>query len=808
MFSNYVKIAVRSIAKNKLYAIINILGLTIGLAIYIFGGLFYDYENSHDAFYDNVDRTYTIRSVFSADAGIGVSQSDGVYSAIGPIVQAELSEVEAVARTIRREFLLTIGEDSFYQTVRFSDPELLEIFNFDYIYGDSSALNSSTGMLITKNMADKYFPGENPIGKSITLDHEHDLSISAVIKELPANTHFNSSMIGDFKLEFLIPINAMERITGFKPNENWGNISMGDLTYIMLPKNLNGEWLQTQMDGIYDRHFEADMKEFIDGVMVRPLIAANMVLWEALGIPAIKIIKLLGFLVLIVACVNYTNLATAQSMGRAREVGLRKTLGAGRGQLLSQFIVESLTITIFALLVALALLEIIIPIFNTATGKILAIDYLATLPWLLMTATLVGVLAGAYPAYLITKTSPIEALRDNARKGSSASWVRGTMIGVQFAISVFMLALVLVVYAQNKKVEQSSNIFSKDQIYTLDRLNVEQIKGRIEILRNEITSIPFVENFTLSSQVPYEQNNSAFNASIILNDFSSAVSVNLMRVDDQYIDTYNVPMIAGRKISRDISLDTHVKSNHKANVVINELAVQKLGFGTSEQAIGKVFYRDEEEDGITTFTVVGVMADQNILGLHNSIKPFVFIMRPESYRLASIKISKNATPQTVADIKAAWKRVYPDYPIQGKFLDETFQDIYKIFELGSQTLAGFALIALFLAAIGLFGLAAYMAEQRTKEIGLRKVMGANTVQIVKLLIWQFSKPVIWATPVALAAAYFVSNLYLEFFDDRIGIPFSILIGAGIGGLLLSWVTVASHAIKIARTNPIKALHYE
>jgi len=270
------------------------------------------------------------------------------------------------------------------------------------------------------------------------------------------------------------------------------------------------------------------------------LSEANTAIWDVIGIPVISIVEGLGGIVLLIACVNYTNLATAQFMGRAREVGLRKTLGAGQMQLLLQFIIESLTITFFSMLLALVVLEILIPIFNSATGKIIFINYLYTLPWLVLTTVLVGVFSGAYPSYLITKTNPIEALRDVARKGRSAGLIRAVMIGIQFTFSVSILTIVLVVFAQNEKVEESSRIFPKDQIYILDRINVEQMEGRHEVLRNQILNIAYVEDFTLSSQVPYEQNNSSFQASTVLNDIASGISINQLNIDERFIEVYNI----------------------------------------------------------------------------------------------------------------------------------------------------------------------------------------------------------------------------------------------------------------------------
>ncbi|MCC3861283.1 ABC transporter permease [Pseudemcibacter aquimaris] len=811
MFKNYIKVAIRSILKNKLYAVINILGLSIGLAIYMFGSLFAEYEKTHDLSFQNAERIYTIRGDVNPQSNLGLNQIDGVQGAVGPLIKSDLEQVEAVARTIFREFLVTVGENNFYQNVRFADPELLDIFELTFLQGNRTALDGSNSVIISTTMAEKFFGDTDPMGKTITLDHEHDLTVAAVIDELPANTHFSAGFASEMTrpLDVIVPVRAMERITEFQPDTNWGSTSMGNLTYVLLPENLDRDWLQTQMDGIYERHMPEDQRDFLSGFNVRPLQEQNMALWAMLGLPVIDVVQVLGIVVLVIACVNYTNLAAAQSMGRAREVGLRKTLGANKKQLLTQFLVESMTITFFSLLLSLSVLELIIPMFNAASGKVLTINYIQELPWLIATTMVVGGFAGSYPAYLITKTNPIDALRDSARKGRGASLIRAIMIGVQFTFSVCILAMVLVVYQQNSKVEESSRIFPKDQIYTLNRLNVDQMEDRHEVLRNEMMNVPYVENFTLSSQVPYEQTNTSINASRILNDFESTISLHQINIDDSFADTYDIPFVAGRDISKEYAKDTHIREDGEVNVLINETAVRTLGFESADAAVGQVFYEDEgDERGITTYTIVGVMADRNILGLFNVVKPTFFFMRPGSYRLASVKISKDAPISVVRDIEDAWATVYADYPMQGQFLNEIFQMVYMLFELATSTLGSIAFVALALASFGLFGLAAFMAEQKTKEIGIRKVLGASNNQIVRLLIWQFSTPVLWATPIALGIAFFASSQYLNFFAERIGLPYGMLIGAGIVGILIAAATVATHAFNVAKTNPVNALHYE
>ncbi len=803
MLGNYIKTALRNIARNKLYSVINIIGLAMGLTIFIFGGVFADYEYSHDAFFENSQRIYTVGVSIKPEANAGINEMNAVPSAVLPFIKAELPEIESSARTVVKEILFSVGEDSYYQTLRFADPELLTIFDFDYIVGDSSALSNSTGMVITESTAFKYFGDENPIGRTITLDHKNDLTVTAVIHDLPPNTHFGSYFIEKAPFDVIVSMAAMERITDIQPDTDWEEMHPTNLTYLLLPENLDQNWLEEELDGIYERHFGDEYKQFVSDVFSKPIIDANLSYWQLIGLPIIETVEILGLLVLIIACVNYTNLATAQSMKRTREVGLRKVLGAGKVQLLLQFIIESTTITLIAMVFSISLLEFLLPLLNMVTGKALALSYQATLPWLLTTTIAVGILSGCYPAYVISKINPIETLRDTGLNGRSSIWVRGIMIGVQFTISVFMLALVLVVISQNERVERSSNIFPKDQIYVLEGFDVEQIAERQELLRNEISSIVGVENFSLSSQVPYEGTQYLIPVSTIVNDFSSSFNINRLLIDRDFLDTYNMPLIVGRMLSGDVSRDSQ-----NFSVIVNELAVKNLELVNPEGAIGKVFYGSDGANGISTFTIIGVIEDKNFLGLHNEIKPFVMLTVPDGYREASIKISTDADPQIVKSIEAAWKRVIPDYPMQGRFLTETFQDLFGIFELASKVLSAFALFAFVLALIGLFGLSAFMAEQRTKEIGIRKVHGATPPQVVNLLIWQFSKPVIWATPFALGLAYLASDMYLGFFDDRIGLPYGSLIFAGAIGLLLSWLTVATHAYNVARTNPINALHYE
>ena len=809
MFWNNVKIALRNLRKNKTFAVINILGLAIGMTIYVFGGLVVNYERTHDRNFANHDRTYTIGATASPKLNVGVENFNSVQSAVGPIIEAELTDVEAVARTLLREYLVSIGPDGFYEQIRFADPALLQIFDFNYIHGGNDVLEDPSAILITESAAIKYFGKTDVIGETITFDNEFDFSVGAVIEDVPLNTHFNSLVVIDAPFAIAAPMQALKRTRDIDVEGNWTNLSIGDLTYVMLPPGLDQAWLQTQMDAMFERSVPEEQRDVITSFVVRPLAAANTAIWDLIGMPVIEVVALLSFLVLIVACVNYTNLATAQSLGRSREVGMRKTMGAGQKQLLAQFLVESLVIAGIAMIIAIATLEVLIPLFNNATNKVLTLNYLRTLPWLVATTALVGLLAGLYPAWLITRATPIDALRDSARKGKKGSKMRAVMIGGQFAISAFMLSLVAIVYVQNEKVKESSYVFPRSEIYTIDRLQVDSIAERLDTLRNELEALPNISHVAFSSQVPYEQNNSTTSVSLQPGDESTEFSLQYMNTTPEFLAAYDIPLLAGRALDRNIANDSGTDDNETVNVIVNEMALEKLGFASPSDAINQRFYRlDQEGTNKPEFVIVGVAPTQNITGLFNADKPWMYRWDNDFLRIGSVRITGGNIMDSVDAIEDVWDRVIPDYPMQGRFLDDTFDDVYNILKYMNMSLAGFAFVALALALIGLFGLAAFMAAQRTKEIGVRKVLGANSFQIAKLLVWQFSRPVMWALAVALPGAYFASTLYLNFFADRIDAVLPILVVSGAIAVMLAWGTVAGHAIRIARANPVYALRYE
>lgn len=812
MIKNYITTAIRNLLKNRLYAFINIVGLAIGLAVYVFGTVLVDYERNHDRVFENVDRIYTVGSLIAPSANIGLRQTDSVHAAFLQHIETNMLELDAVAYLKRMEFLITVGDNDFYQEIRFASPDFTRIFDLPYIYGDATALSNPSGIIITETTSERLFGDVNPVGQTITLDHSHALTVTAVISDLPANTHFNSSLFGEGKVGAIAQLAVLEQTNNYDPAQDWNDLSLGDRTYLLAPIEHNRESLQANLTSLFETHAPEDMREqLIADVILRPLVDANTFIWDAVGMPILGSISILSLLVLVVASVNYANLATAQNIGRTREVGLRRTLGAMRQQLLVQFLTESLVLTSIAMAIALVLLELVVPIFNQASGKVLALNILDIVPWLAATVLAVAFVSGGYPAYQITRATPIQALRDGNKKGGAQSLMRSTMIGLQFVIAIFMLAAVMVMYFQNQKVRDTINLYPTDQILVLQRLDVDGVRDRVETLKTELKRLPGVVNVSVMSQVPYDQSNSTQDVTPTSGDETASFNINRNRVDHDFLATLDIPLIAGRDFSLEVAADTYRSRDAAQNVIVNELAVEKLGFTSPEEALGQTYFElpgeGETVEEQRQFTIVGVVENQNFLGFHNVIKPFQFEVIPGQYN-AAVRFKPAGVEQTLSDIETVWDQVIPDYPIQTVFLSETFEGVYGIFRAINMALAAFAALALSLALIGLFGLAAFMAEQRTKEIGIRRVMGANVQQVIRLLIWQFSKPVIWALLLALPLAYLSMNLYLDFFTDRISLPIGIIAIAGLIGVCAAWGIVAMHAVAVARANPIKALRYE
>lgn len=810
MFISYLTLALRNLAKNRLYACINIGGLAFGISIFVFSSILLNYETNHDNMFSKRDRTFVVGSVFNPESKLTISELMNVRTSYGPLFELEIKESEAVARAYLRHRLLSIDDKGFNIGFRFVDESFTRIFDFNYIYGNATAIDDPHGLILTASTAKLIFGRTDVLGEALELEHKESLHVSAVIEDVAKDSHFNSSFMPNGTLSAIASLALLAKSENFPVEGRWTDFSMFDTTYILLPEQYDREWLTDRVNTVSHRHAPSDERDYISALKIMPLVEIHNSVWESMGIPVLESVRLLGIFVLLIACVNYTNLAAAQSFGRAREVGLRKTLGATPLQLQAQFLLESITVTFFAMVLSVSIIELLIPTYNNLTGKIVALNYTDTLPWLALTTLLVGLLAGAYPAFLISRLNPIDSLRNTLQKGSSGNFIRSAMTAAQFTISIFMLAMVMIIFFQNDKMRENSNIFPKSNIVLLEGVGSPAIQKKHKLLKQELSALDGVSSVTYSKHVPFEQSNPFVQVTPIRGDTTLALTVNFRSVDDEFLETYDIRLLSGRTVNRSFSNDIYENNRYQLNIVINKLAAKQLGFERGQDAIGQSIFRipTQRFPENHQYTIVGLIADVNFNGEFTDIKPTAFFISNDMHMYASVRVSNHDLEKTLSEIDKVWQQVIGDQPIRRKFLDDVFNIMFNIFQMMNSVIAVFSAVALTLALIGLFGLSQFMAQWRTKEIGIRKIMGASTAQIVRLLIWQFSTPVLWSLVIALPITYLASNAFLNFFANKITFVVPLILIAAIIAITTAWAIVAAHAINIAKASPIQSLRYE
>jgi putative ABC transport system permease protein len=807
MLSNYIKIALRQLARNRLYALINVIGLAVGLSVYMMAGLIADYESNHDSMFSNRDRIYMVSSIWNPLQSNSTIEGSGTYTGLQPFIATQMPHLKGIARRIQNEFLISAAEKSFYQTVKFVDPDFLKIFDFTYLHGSAASLSGPNMMVVSASFANKVFGQTNVVGQSVNLDKKAEMVIVAVIADIPKDSHLSGEIESGESLEaFTLLENYATYDNNWDVETNFNRIQSQNVLYVMTDGALSDETLNQELNTVFKQAMPERNDPAVIGLKARLLKEANLSFWNEMGIPFIMTLRMLGLLVLAIAVINYSNLATAQNMGRSREVGLRKTLGAGHKELLAQFLVESQAIVMVAMVLALVLVEIAVPTFNQAADKVLTFDYLASLPWLFATTVVVGLTAGAYPAYVILGTSATEALKEVTSKGSKGSMFRSVMLGSQFVITIAMMAMVFVIYAQNEKVAAGSAIFPKDQVIVLKRVSNENIIAKREVLKRELTALPGISLASFSSQVPFMLQNWTTEVSRLKGDTEDMAHINNMHIDYDFIKLYDIPIIAGRDFSRDISSDERDTTVRRRNVLVNRMFSEQLGFNSPAEAVGQSVYNGASDP--FEYQIVGVMENRNILGLQNEVVPFMMRLDPRNNSRLSLRLAQGAGPEVIENIEHVWTTILPENPIDWNFLDADFDEAFESMRMVNGVIAGFAILAVTLALFGLFGIAAFMAQKRTREIGLRKVLGAGISQLVRMLILQFSRPVMVAIVIAIPLSYMGAQEYLMLFAERIDGAIYWIIIAGLLSTLLSWGIIAVHAMKIARQNPIKALRYE
>lgn len=825
MFQNYFSVAFRNLIKNKLYSAINIIGLAVGLMSCVLIMLFVRDELSFDTFWKNSDSVYRLNTTFQMpgrDPFITVMAPGPSKAALENYFA---DDIEAVTRFRDQRPVIRKGESIFTDDVVWADPSVLDIFDFEVVRGDLRAsLNDNASLALSETMAAKHFGQEDPIGQILTLSFyevERDYRIAAIYKDLPHNT------------VLALPALVMVDEKDFEnfPWEFASWTSVNTSVYFKLQDGVSIDRINSQLKDFTDKSVQ------VPGGLPPGANASDFMLLNTMQLPDIQlhsegggemkptgsmmsvmIFIAIAALILLIACINFMNLATAKSTQRAREVALRKVLGAHRGQLILQFLGESILIALIGLFLGITLVEFALPIYNDFLGRELDFIYsdAPTIGILLGLVCVVGIVGGAYPALILSGFLPARVLRANKSAETSGSIMfRNALVVLQFAISIALIVSATVVYGQMAYATSMDPGFKKDNMLVVRGLFREEANDKTEALKQEILNLPGVQKAARSSDRPSSGNNSNTSVTIPGTD-SGDILIGRYDVDYDFFDTYDVKLLAGRFYSRDFATDGVPSGDGleegeiaEGSIVINETSVGRLGFVSAENAVGKTVRLGIGDGKEADLRIVGVTQPIHFQSLREVLRPEMYLLTNDNF--GNLSVSFEGDPSVLVErVEQVWKQMVPTVPFSYEFVDEAMAEEFTQEEALATMLATFSLLAIAIACLGLYGLASFTAERRTKEIGIRKVMGASVLDIVRLLLWQFSKPVLVANLFAWPLAVWGMLSWLENFPYRLEIwimgPLCLI--AGVIALAIAWATVGGNAAKVARSNPIKALRYE
>jgi putative ABC transport system permease protein len=686
----------------------------------------------------------------------------------------------------------------------FADENFFDFFTTPVLKGDArKGLSNPYNVMLTPEIAKKYFGDENPIDKEIILDNgKHAFKVTGIFSPLPVNSHMHP--------DILVSFNTLKDSTIYGEKQlatNFGNNAF--YTYLMFPKNYNVERIRKQLPDFLDKYVNfqgmpGNIKTHnVTSLTLQKLTDIHLTshlddeIEENGSITRVYIFSAIALFILLIACINYMNLSTARSALRAKEIGIRKVVGAQRKEIISQFLSESVIVTYVSLIIAFGLTTVLLPIVSNISGVQLSINSL--LNWfvlvpVLLLPVIVGLISGIYPALFMSSFIPVKVLKGLFKVQTSAFSFRKVLVVLQFTISIILIVATTVVFKQLKYIEDKDLGFDKDHVLTL--VGAGALGNQFDSFRNDLLQNHNIESMGHSSRIPSGRLLDDQNASVLEGGSFQPLKVDLKQiaVDDGFIPTFGIKMAAGRNFSRTIKTDSN-------KFIINETTVKTLGWGTPEKAINK-----EIKYGNVTGNVIGVMKDFHFESLHQPIIPMILIRQP--YGRVSIKISGHNVPATVDFIQNIWKHYMPDTPFDFTFLDQKFDQLYKGEQQQSTLVTIFACIAIFIACLGLFGLSAFTISQRVKEIGVRKVLGASIPQIVRELSKEFMLLVLIAAVPGLAVAWYSMNKWLSGFASRIDISWWILASAGVIAFIIAFATVSFQSIKAALANPVKSLRSE
>ena len=806
MLKNYLKIAYRHISRNKLYPAINILGLAIGLTCTILIGLFVQNELSFDKHHENYKRIYRLESHFN------IQESEDLFAAtalpLGPALKLEYPhDVAEFCRFMNMDNNLFQYEEKqiFEENVYFTDSTLTDVFTHEFISGSpEDALNDPNEIILTESFAKRIFGDVDPIGKTLETGHGLIFTITGIIKDVPHNSHLRFEAIASFIT--LKQFFGADRFDSLASEAFW---NIGFYSYIMLTENGN---IQNVLDAYPDFN-EKYIKPVGDKInskfqlMVQPL--ADVHLHSHLGydlptgnIASVYTFSIVALFLLVIGCINYMNMATAQSANRATEIGIRKVVGAQKSYLRSQFMMESLILTFFALLLAFIATELLLPAFNEIADRHLSFNIAKNLNLVLGIvgiALIVGIVSGSYPAFYLSSFIPVEVLKGKLGKGKGT--LRKILVLLQFSISIIMIVGTFTVIQQLNFLRDKDLGFDKENVVVLTVRDTTGVKN-LDAFQEELLKHPQILKAGTSSSIPGQDYGILVQRYETLDGTMAEKGINFVFVDNDYIDVMDMKIIKGRNFDPELTTDL------EESIIINEACANVLGWG--DDPIGKKLGFGAGLDGTSTrdTRVIGVIQDFHYNSLHNNIDPILLLLSDRPLRNISLRIRQENIKNTITYIEEKWNEFCPTFPFEYTFLDDSLNKQYVAEQKIGRVFIYFSIMCIFIACLGLFGLASYTTEQRTHEIGIRKVMGASSQNIVLLLSETFTKWVILANIIAWPVAYFALNNWLANFAYRIQLSLLTFILSGIIAFLIAILTVLFQSLKASKTNPSITLKYE
>ena len=807
MFKNYFKIAWRNLNRNKFISFVNLFGLTVGICCCLLIGIYILNELSYDRYNKNANNIYRIERTFlNAETGALSLQLAAVAPPFAPLLQNDFKDIKKVTSFLPiSNSTFKYGDKIFNEkNMFFADTSLFDVFDFKVTEGNpATALRDPFSVMLSEKTARKYFGDADPMNKVLRVNNQFDCKVTGVYRGLPENSHWHP--------ELLLSFNTLKdsAIYGEKNlMTNWGNNAF--YTYLLLPAHYDPKKLEAQFPAFQNRHIPAEGKFKASDYSILSLRRLTDIhLYshtdeeiEINGdINRVYIFSAIALFILLIACINYMNLSSARSVLRAKEIGVRKTAGASKKELIAQFLCESVFITCIAFMLAFVLTRIALPWLNELSGQQLSIGSL--LQWKILTGIIllpfiVGILSGLYPALYLSSFQPVKVLKGVIKKGGGNISLRKVLVVFQFAISIILIVATVVVFQQLHFIQNKSLGFDKEHIVTLRNNN--GLNNSFQSFKDELLSNSNIKDVALSSRIPsgrlLDSQGSQLDAGNSMSP--SKADIKYVVADENFIPTFGIKIVAGRNFSKDFGMDT-------SSFLINETAVKALGLKSDQDAIGKQFQYGGQKG-----MIAGVFNDFNFESLHQRIIPLVLYESRDgasSYNNISVKTSGNVSA-AIAQIEKTWKKYLPEIPFEYQFLDDRYAKLYEAEDRQSSIITIFSCIAIFIASLGLFGLSAFTITQRVKEIGVRKVLGASTGSIVKLISKDFLLLVVIAAVIAFPIAWYAMKHWLQAFAYRINIDWWVFILAAVIALLIAFATISFQAIKAATTNPVKSLRSE